>query len=342
MKRTVLISLALALMPMGCSLRSLYSGDFFYLSSGGQYMPAWVKGNTSSRLFVIVLHGGPGGSALDFREVFTPMQDLEARYAFVYWDQPCSGSTQSSDLESPFSVDLAVSATEQLVSLIKARYGDPKIVLFGHSWGGTLGTAYLLDPGRQAGIEGWIEMDGGHNYPLADALSRQFVVDYATAKAQGGSTKEREQWTSILNWYDVNPVINASNCLEHLQNVKLAHGYNPVGASFGRVDYLGLLMGPYDLSSLSLNNVQTVTSFLSTLISIDYSQAMSAITLPTLLLWGAKDGLIPAPLAQDAYDHLGTPASQKSIVGFPNSGHSPTSADFPLLKSALEQFLSSL
>lgn len=189
---------------------------------------------------------------------------LESQYAFVYWDQPYSGSTQGSTHHTPFSVGLAVSATSQVVSLIKTRYHDPKIVLFGHSWGETLGTAYLLDASREAGISGWIEVDGGHNMPLSDKLSRRFVIDYGSSVINALSTgpNERIKWQSILSWYKKNPVINAGNFLQHDGYVKMAHGGTPEGQSTGPIDSLQLLDGPWDFSTLAVDNLSTAMEFI--------------------------------------------------------------------------------
>jgi len=56
---------------------------------------------------------------------------------------------------------------------------------------------------------------------------------------------------------------------------------------------------------------------------MDISGQLQAITLPTLVLWGKHDGILPVPLAQDYYSKLGTPATQKSVVIFDESAHAP-------------------
>jgi pimeloyl-ACP methyl ester carboxylesterase len=50
---------------------------------------------------------------------------------------------------------------------------------------------------------------------------------------------------------------------------------------------------------------------------------MDRITLPSLIVWGRHDGILPVELADDAYERLGTPRSDKSIVIFEDSAHSP-------------------
>jgi len=49
---------------IGCRDDEFYKGDFFYLVNKNAQMPVSVRGNTSSGIFVVFLHGGPGGTAL--------------------------------------------------------------------------------------------------------------------------------------------------------------------------------------------------------------------------------------------------------------------------------------
>ncbi len=58
-------------------------------------------------------------------------------------------------------------------------------------------------------------------------------------------------------------------------------------------------------------------------LATDYTPDMHKITVPTLLLWGKHDGATPVELAQNAYDVLGTPATDKRIVIFDHSAHNP-------------------
>jgi len=48
---------------------------------------------------------------------------------------------------------------------------------------------------------------------------------------------------------------------------------------------------------------------------------MGLITLPSLIIWGNEDGVIPVAMAQHANDALGTPDTDKTIFILPNAGH---------------------
>jgi pimeloyl-ACP methyl ester carboxylesterase len=55
----------------------------------------------------------------------------------------------------------------------------------------------------------------------------------------------------------------------------------------------------------------------------DLTPVMHTITIPALICWGRHDGAIPADMAMDAYNALGTENSEKSVVYFEESAHSP-------------------
>jgi len=318
----------------------VYSGDFFYIKTNGEYLPVWVRGNTASDVFVVFLHGGPGISSMNIYQQYQPLYDLESDYAFVYWDQRNSGLAQGSFDQAPLTMDQFVDDTEVVVNLIRSRYDEPKIVLFGLSWGGALGTAYLLDPQRQSDVSGWIEMDGAHNSVLGMQLSRQFVLDYAASVVGDSdeSASQRDFWQSAIDWYNENPEIDNTNVLTHAEYVRKAHGYYPESAQPYDVNKGEMYFGPYDFFA-ELMNWNTIIHAVD-ITHFDYSSEMSIITIPTLVLWGAKDGILPFPLAQDAFSNIG--ATDKELVELPNSAHLPVPQDFGAMRTALETFLGSL
>lgn len=88
---------------------------------------------------VVVLHGGPGsGCSIGMRRYFDP-----AVYRIVLFDQRNCGRSKphASDLDT----DLSVNTTEHLLADMEAlrqHFNIEKWMLFGGSWGTTLGLAY--------------------------------------------------------------------------------------------------------------------------------------------------------------------------------------------------------
>ena len=70
---------------------------------------------------------------------------LEEDYAFVYYDPRGSGEAQGNAKPESFTVEQFVKDLEQLVYLVRHKYNNPTLFLMGHSWGGGLGKAFLLE-----------------------------------------------------------------------------------------------------------------------------------------------------------------------------------------------------
>ena len=54
---------------------------------------------------------------------------------------------------------------------------------------------------------------------------------------------------------------------------------------------------------------------------LSFTEALSEITIPSLVLWGRYDMVVPEFYAQEAFENLG--AVNKRMVIFEQSGHSP-------------------
>jgi pimeloyl-ACP methyl ester carboxylesterase len=236
----------------------------------------------------------------------------------VYWDQRFAGSSFGNPPEDTISVDSFVRDTDAVLTVLRDRFHFRSLFLLGHSWGGALGTAYLLDPVRQAKVTGWIDVDGAHNIPLGNRLFRQSIVDYGNAYlAATPNGADASYWRDALDFLKANPLVT-------MANIGQIFGYlSKMDASDENTKATPWVLGMLFASPIGLEIMQC--NYLSKwdLTSLDFSAGMKAITLPSLVIWGTKDPRFPKAMAQDAYDCLGTPPARKSLVLFAESGHSP-------------------
>lgn len=336
MKKLILFML---LTSISCKDSTFYEGDFFFLVNKGSKMPVSVRGNKKSDIFILFIHGGPGGTAL--QKINLPaFNDLEKSYATVFWDQRASGSSQGNSPTSLLTLSQFVEDLDKLVDLLRFKYNNPEIFLMGHSWGGCLGTAYLVDATRQRKIRGWIETDGAHNNPKADTLSMNWVTAYG--REQISQHTEPDFWNYALNWYAKNPNFT-SNQLEHYAFVEKAHGYihdpsvKRTPANFPGYSLNYVFNSPADITMTLINYNNVIKNFIIS--DIDLTPEMKNITLPTLIIWGKFDGIIPFPMASQALNSLGTVSSQKSIAQLPNSSHVGYYEEPELFVAAVRQFI---
>jgi pimeloyl-ACP methyl ester carboxylesterase len=329
----------IALVLVACSHDPYREGDFFFLSHKGAKMPVSVRGNIASGILVVFVHGGPGGTAL--QKIGLPaFNALEKDYGTVFWDQRGSGSSQGNSPASLLTLDQFIEDLDQLVDVLRIKYHQPEIFLLGHSWGGCLGTAYLTDPARQAKIRGWIEADGAHNNPMGDDLSKAFMLDFA--QKQVATNTDVSLWKYALDWYGKNPDFT-SDQLEHYAFLEKAHAYihdpsvkrDP--ATFPEYSFDYVFGSPADVTEALTNYNYVIKHFIIS--DIDLTPHMKNITLPSLIVWGKFDGVIPYPMAQHAYESLGTPDSQKSILTLPDSGHTGFYEEPELFAQGVRDFI---
>lgn len=309
-------------------------GDYFFLRNDGADMPVWVRGNMSSNVFIIHLHGGPGGSSINDAEqqVF---RNLETEYALVYWDQRGSGCSQGKAQPESMNMDQFVEDLEKLITVINSKYQNPKIFLLGHSWGGALGTAFLIKGNNQNLIRGWIELDGAHNFKLGLEKSVSLVKNHAQNQISAGI--DVSFWQEALAWYLDNPIMMNTvqmnkHCNTYLNNAN-GYIYNPNNPNLANFNG-GSLNSPGGYSNGDFAQLN-----LEEELQKSYSDQMYKITIPTLILWGLHDGILPVELAQDAYDNLGTNSLDKSVFIFQNSAHSPNREEPDLFNQKVKIFI---
>ena len=64
------------------------------------------------------------------------------------------------------------------------------------------------------------------------------------------------------------------------------------------------------------------TQLWAEILSKPLTDKLKTITVPSLLLWGKYDFVVPPSLGEEMLEELGTPAADKSLILFEQSGHS--------------------
>lgn len=95
---------------------------------------------------VVFIHGGPGGDHRSYLE----WSALASKYHLVMYDQRGAGLSRREG-KATLTTDTSIADLDALIHA--TRQGDEPVVLFTHSWGGTLATGYInLDPSRVQGL----------------------------------------------------------------------------------------------------------------------------------------------------------------------------------------------
>lgn len=325
---------------LSCQKENLASlDDSFTVRRDGADMPAYVYGNATNKTFLVYLHGGPGGNGLNIRSGWH--QKVEDEYAIVYWDQRGSGMSQGHLSEDNLGLEEMIKDVSALVQVLKHKYGeDSNLFLMGHSWGGLLGNAFLTtDNGAPQNLfKGWINASAGYAWcPLWEAEVDNFK---AIAEAQIAEGNEVDYWESGIELADD---IDIASCMDFRLNTE--------GYKAEEVLQKSGVINPHDtsvpiLQSVLFKNNQSVTSknlvntnrfFDTELITLDLTEDLPMISLPTLVLQGKYDFATPHSVAVSFYENIGS--IEKKMVTFENSGHQPHSTEPDIFAAAVLDFM---
>ena len=310
--------------------------DRFYFRNEGADMPVYVEGNLDSETFIIFLHGGPGGDSHTYNTGIPYFSDLlEEEFVMVYYDQRGSGTSMGKYSSNKLTIEQYMKDLDLLILLIEELYGsDISLFLMGHSWGGTLGTGYLINMNNANKIKGWIEIDGGHNFMAEKQVALRLIE---VGNEQISNDNSVDFWEEVIDYcekLDTNNIsdkeISEINKYSYSAEEKLVNDevikYNFETLTLGK--YFGGLVDHYFFSPYnpltSWTNLRITSSGLGLFYeatSTDYTNELNKINIPTLFLWGRYDMVIPVSLGEEAYDLIGT--DEKQIFVFEESGHSP-------------------
>jgi pimeloyl-ACP methyl ester carboxylesterase len=311
----------------------------FYVENAGASMRVLIEGNTAGNTFILIIHGGPGVSSY-FYDTKYISKNIGDKYAVVYWDQRNAGASQGTSNGSNLHLNQMVDDLKKVIEVLKFRYGQ-QIALFlvGHSFGGLLVTDFLITSDYQNLIKGLINVDGSHNYPLNDTLTRQMLLK--VGQSQISKKRNVDKWQPIVSY-----------CIAHQgnftfeQSQQLESYASEAETYIDSVKYISIfsevlkyaIADKYPLTAILSNLLYSEDSnFNKELAKTQFSSSLYKITIPVLVLWGKYDFTCPPALGEDFYDHIGT--SDKRFVSSPSSGHNMILQDKKLFCDEVNAFV---
>lgn len=348
----ILIFLTLVL---GSTVIKIWPKDYFWVERHNARMPVWVRGNIDSGIFIVLNHGGPGGCGTA-ESLFegtpangkfdhaSPLQVLENEYTVVYWDQRHSGmSTGNADPNDSqiedFGEDLSLVIRE-----LRARYKVQHLFLVGTSWGHTVAMSHLTQnngwASNQAGVDGYIIYKGNNEQDTAYQAARPRIIEFAKQEIAAG--RDVAYWEAALQFYERPHPIDPSDfqIIDEYSNRAMQVSY-PLPARIW-ANVRASIFSPYNGWACYFNNKKTneAEKFLER-VATDTSmrQLLPRLSLPVLLIYGAKDLIAPVEVGQSIYQSISTSADQKTFLILPNSRHGAEGEDILLMQRAIKNFI---
>jgi len=290
-----------------------------FVDVGGAILPVMIAGKNTSDVAIVFVHGGPGNSGQLFRK-FKGLYDLEDHYKMIYYDQRASGMTQGNSGEEELTIEQFSEDLDGIVDFVKEVVKAKVVYVMGHSWGGGLSTYYMLDQAHQDKTRGFIAVAPAFNVVQAMENSRNWIIAVANAAVSLGI--RANYWQGALDYYASHPVIRQEDFFDHSEYLKEADGINFSEQQEVDVDLPDFQVQAYAQNFLFAQEGMTIGGE-PIFDALELNAQMNNITVPTMLLWGEKDGLIPVDQAADFEASIGTPVDSFIYHGFPVSAHEP-------------------
>jgi proline iminopeptidase len=270
---------------------------------------------------LLIVHGGPGAS----HDYFLPhLLPLARHHKLVFIDERGSGRSQNLEDPSGYTVENMVEDVEA----VRSALGLDQVTLLGHSYGGALAQAYALK--YQKNLSHLIL---GSTWSSTKALNELLVrmkqnlspelrqrIDSLESAGLYGHGKEYEK-----NRYTTDYMVAAwgEGYFPYIYQNRPEPNYDPVDNGKMSWDLYREMWGEHGEFVVDGN-----------LKSVEYTDRLSNIKVPTLILVGDHDECDPS-LAEAMHQKI----AGSQLVVFPKAGHM-TFVDQPeMFRKAVETFL---
>jgi pimeloyl-ACP methyl ester carboxylesterase/membrane protease YdiL (CAAX protease family) len=276
-----------------------------YVRLGGVDQWVMIRGKNVANPPLIVLHGGPGMSEMGFFRHCNAA--LERHFTVVHWDQRGAGKSFDRDIpRSSMTLDRFVADLDELVDIVRRRFGKEKVAILGHSWGSALGAIYSARfPAKVSVYVGAAQ--------IGDSLSYSFGL------AEADRRHDEKALKKLLKIgpppYPAKSVFIERTVVNQLDGQMRSDIIWKAGrALFGRPE-----SSIFDLPNLVRGFGFTLDAMWAEASKLNLLKLVPALKMPVVILVGRRDHWVPPETSVAYFDALAAPS--KKLVWFEHSGH---------------------
>jgi proline iminopeptidase len=270
---------------------------------------------------LLILHGGPGASHDYFLPYLTP---LARRHRLIFIDERGSGRSQKLDDPSGYTVENMVEDTEA----VRQALGLGQVALLGHSYGGVLAQAYALKYQRNLS-----SLILASTFCSTKAINEVFL---RMKEKMPADVREHINKLESEGLYGHGKDYEKNRYTNEYMIAAWGDGYFPYiyqkhpDANYDPVDN-GKMSWELYREMWGSNGEFVIDGNLK---SVEYTDRLSTIKVPTLILVGDHDESDPS-MSKTMHEKI---AGSKLVI-LPKSGHM-TFVDQPtMFENAVEEFL---
>lgn len=282
------------------------------LPIGGIAQSVWFRGVDTRNPAVILLHGGPGASESALFRHYDAA--LEQHFLMVYWEQRGTGrSYHSSTPRDSMTLAQFERDLDELVDLVRRRFGQNKVILLAHSWGTELGTIYAYRYPEK--VAAYVGIGQVANFAEDERVSYQWALDQAV---------QRDDRRAIAQLRAMSPgPKSVDDELGLGEWVEKFGGSLRQGPSTGKLIWAALSTdeaGLWDLARFGQGNKFSLESLRPEYSKLDLTRCRR-FRVPIVFLLGRHDWHVPSILAEQYFNTIDAPC--KRLIWFERSAHNP-------------------
>ena len=281
-----------------------------YVHLGGIDQWVMIRGENIANPVLIVLHGGPGMSEMGFfRHYNAP---LERHFIVVHWDQRGTGKSFDRNIpRSSMTLEQFVADLDELVDIVRRRFGKEQVVVLGHSWGSALGAIYAARFPEKVSVYVGAAQIG--DCAAGESLS------YAFGLAQAERRHDEKALTKLRAIgpppYPARSVFVERTAVNRVDGqMRLGILWKAGRALFGRPE-----SSIFDLPNLLRGFVFTLDAMWAEVSTLNLLKLVPVLKMPVIIFVGRRDHWVPPETSVAYFDALTAPS--KKLVWFDRSGH---------------------
>jgi pimeloyl-ACP methyl ester carboxylesterase len=286
--------------------------EIAFLPLGGLEQWVMIRGESVANPILILLHGGPGFPEMRLFRTFNA--PLEQSFTVVYWMQ--RGTSKSFDRRMPLSsltIEQFIADLDELVEMLRARFGKENVVLYGHSWGSVLGVLYASRfPEKVAAYVGtgqvgeWAAFEtASYMFALAEAERRRHRKAIRELRAIG--PPPHAFWDMVVERKWITRFVGI------VRGMSLWR--------FARITLGGPEASMFDLPNILRSQLITPKVMWQELIGVNLIKTAPALRMPVFFFLGRHDRVVTAETSVAYFNVLQAPS--KTLIWFEESGHEP-------------------
>jgi pimeloyl-ACP methyl ester carboxylesterase len=286
---------------------------------GGVEQWVLIRGYDVANPVLIFLHGGPGSPAIPYARF--SFGGLERHFTVVTWDQRGCGKSYYEGLSAEtITFVRLLSDTRELIQMMRARFGVPKVYLMGLSWGSNLGALMARDHpellhayigvGQVVNVERAVPL--AHEAALVRAIELGREDAIASLSAIQTDPVDWDQLGTLSDWLE-------EFGFGDIHDPSLLPGF---AAEAGALTEYTAADESNEGAWRDLYDSSPLLSDQTWLRTLDLMSQVPRVEVPVYFLAGRFDYKTPSALVEEYLDVLEAPAG-KRMFWFESSAHVP-------------------